>query len=157
MATYGKKISITNPSPFSNLKKEDLEKELRARGHDIVNKNKGELQEELTSILRGIQRPPALMTADGISDLLQQYEIPPCEPLHDITNVVQNLITELPCHIEDLSTQKEFEKFAVSTIGDKNQLKGSDARLFAVKLAMFAHLQFLGKKSAKTFMNYVQL
>lgn len=59
------------------------------------------------------------------------------------------MITELPCHIQDLSTQKEFEKFATSTIGYKNQLKGSDARLFAVKLAMFTHLQFLDKRISK--------
>jgi hypothetical protein len=147
--TLWKKFSLTNPSPFANLKKEDLAKELRARGHDTVNKNKGQLQEELSSILTGIQRPPALMTADDISDLLEKYEIPPCEPLHDITNVVQNIITELPCHIENLETQKEFEKFQTSTIGDKNQLKGSDARLFAVKLAMFVHLKFLDKKISK--------
>lgn len=41
-------------------------------------------------------------------------------------------------HIENKKTQAEFEAFAVVTVGDKNQLKGSDARLFAVKLAKFA-------------------
>ena len=65
------------------------------------------------------------------------YEIPACEPLRDITNVVQNLITELPAHIENKKAQQEFEKFSELTIGDKNQLKGSDARLYAIKLVKF--------------------
>lgn len=36
------------------------------------------------------------------------YEVFGCEPLHDITNVVQNIITELPHHIENKDVQKEF-------------------------------------------------
>lgn len=40
----------------------------------------------------------------GIPD----YEVLGCEPLHDITNVVQNIITELPHHIENKDVQKEF-------------------------------------------------
>lgn len=75
--------------------------------------------------------------------------MPPGEPLHDITNVVQNLITELPYHINNPDTLKDFEKFSTATIGDKNQIKGSDARLFAVNLAMFAHLKFSEKKISK--------
>lgn len=63
------------------------------------------------------------------------YEVPACEPLHDISNVVQNLITELPSHIENKKAQQEFEKFSEVTFGDKSQLKRSDARQYAVKLA----------------------
>lgn len=59
--------------------------------------------------------------------VLSSYEIPANEPLHDITNMVQNLITELPSHIQDKSAQAEFQKFSESTTGDKNQLKGSGA------------------------------
>lgn len=100
------------------------------------------MKEKLVEILHGIQRQPALLSSDIHSLSLSRYEIPPCEPLHDISNIVQNLITELPPHIEDNKVQVDFEKFANATIGDKNQLKGSDARLFAVKLAKFAHQKF---------------
>ena len=97
-------------------------KELQSRGHSTTAKSKTELQEKLAIELKGIQRPPSFFTAPPyLSDLVQNYEIPPCEPLHDITNIVQNLITEIPCHIDDQSTQKEFEQFSTATIGDKSQ------------------------------------
>ena len=104
-------FSSENYSPFINLKRDDLIEELEARGVDTFHMSKPEMQEELTTILHGIQRPPALSV----------YEIPACEPLHDITNAVQNLITELPAHIENKKAQQEFEKFSELTIGDKNQ------------------------------------
>lgn len=50
------------PSPFANLKKQDIMRELVARGHDTDDKNKVELQEELSNTLRGIQRPPAMFS-----------------------------------------------------------------------------------------------
>lgn len=72
--------------------------------------------------MHGIQRPPALFCSEHCnSDMLTIYEVPACEPLHDISNVVQNLITELPSHIENKKAQQEFEKFSEVTIGDKNQ------------------------------------
>lgn len=71
--------------------------------------------------------------------------MPPGELLHDIINAVQNQFTELPYHISNPDTLNDFEKFSIATIGDKNQQKGSDARLFAVKLPMFAHLKFMEK------------
>jgi hypothetical protein len=68
---------------------------------------------------------------------IDDYEILGCEPLHDITNIIQHLIEELPYHIENLEARQDLEKFASNTIGEKNQIKGSDARLYAVILAMF--------------------
>ena len=143
-----KSFSEKNISPFTNLKKDSLRNELHARGIDTFEKTKAEMQEELSSILHGIQRPPALLCTDAQIPSMSYYEIPPCEPLHDLTNLVQNLITELPVHIENKQTQAEFEKFSSVTVGDKNQLKGSDARLFAVKLAKFASQKFAEKKIA---------
>ena len=55
---------------------------------------------------------------------------------------MQNLITELPLHIEDSRVRVDFERFSNATIGDKNQLKGSDARLFAIKLAKFVYKKY---------------
>lgn len=116
--------------------------ELEARGIHTDRLNKSEMQEELQSVLQGIQRPPALLT-ENVDDInfLSSYEILACEPFHDITNVVQNIINELPSHIDNKSTQAEFEKFSAATIGDKNQLKGSDARLYAIKLAKFVNIK----------------
>ena len=67
---------------------------------------------------------------------IDDYEILGWEPLHDITNIIQYLIEELPYHIENLEARQDLEKNASNTIGE-NQMKGSDARLYAVKLAMF--------------------
>jgi hypothetical protein len=54
-----------------------------------------------------------------------------------VFSIIQHLIEELPYHIENLEARRDLEKFASNTIGEKNQIKGSDARLYAVKLAMF--------------------
>jgi len=56
----------------------------------------------------------------------QQYEVLACEPLHDITNVVQNSINELPSHIGNKEIAKQHEQFCSQTVGEKNQIKGSD-------------------------------
>lgn len=64
-----------------------------------------------------------------------------CEPLHDLTNVIQNLIEELLYHVPD-GTKEEFLAFSETTIGKKNQIKGSDARLYAVKLSKFTSQKF---------------
>lgn len=58
-----KGFSLMRPSPFANLKKQDIMRELVARGHDTDDKNKVELQKELSNTLRGIQRPPAMFSS----------------------------------------------------------------------------------------------
>uniref|UniRef100_K1RNL6 Uncharacterized protein n=1 Tax=Magallana gigas TaxID=29159 RepID=K1RNL6_MAGGI len=102
-------------NPFASLTKDELIDELEARNVDTYLLKKPELQEQLNNILHGIQRPPALMTDDlsksastlGIPD----HEVLGCEPLHDITNIVQNIITELPYHIESKDVQKDLKIF----------------------------------------------
>ena len=127
--------------PFRNLKKKELEEELEARSVEITDETKPKLVEHLNDILHGICRPPALMlkspTKSSKELYIDDYEILGCEPLHDITNIIQHLIEELPYHIENLEARRDLEKFASNTIGEKNQIKRSDARLYAVKLAMF--------------------
>jgi hypothetical protein len=141
--TMWKHFSASNINPLSNLKKNDLIDELDSRDIDVYNLNKTDLQSKLSEILHGIQRPaalicPSLFNDDTLSTLnCQHYEISNCEPLHDITNVVQNLLTELPHHIPSSSLQKEYQTFCELLIGDKNQIKGSDARLYAIKLAQY--------------------
>ena len=50
----------------------------------------------------------------------QQYEVLACEPLHDITNVVQTIINELPSHIDNKEIKKLYEQFCSQTVGEKN-------------------------------------
>jgi hypothetical protein len=74
---------------------------------------------------------PKIFLADSLSGFsitcvnCQHYEISNCEPLHDITNVVQNLLTELSHHMPSPSLQKEYQTFCELLIGDKNQIKGN--------------------------------
>lgn len=87
---YWKDYSENNINPLSNLKNEALTDELEARGMDTYGKSVGEMKEQLVTILHGTQRPPALFSGDIIPLSLSKYEIPPCEPLHDLTSIVQN-------------------------------------------------------------------
>lgn len=75
------------------MKKESLMDELDARGINTDRMNRSEMQGFFC--YHGIQRPPALLT-ENVDDIsfLSSYEILAWEPLHDITNVVQNIINE---------------------------------------------------------------
>lgn len=147
----GKKFDMkSNINPFQGMKKQEIEDELDQRKIKLDERKERQFsKDELDNMFReeigGIQRPPALLchsTAPENMAALESYEISNCEPLHDITNVVQNLLVELPLIFEDQETQKAYQTFKETTVGDKNQIKGSDARLFAVKLAHFSAIQY---------------
>ena len=57
----------------------------------------------LQNEMNDIQRVPALMYNNAFKSLeevnLQNYEILPSEPLHDITEHIKNLFAELPTHL----------------------------------------------------------
>lgn len=114
--------------PFRNLKKKEFEEELEARSVEITDETKPKLVEHLNDILHGICRPPALMlkspTKSSKELYIDDYEILGCEPLHDITNIIQHLIEELPYHIENLEARQDLEKFASNTIGGKKPNQG---------------------------------
>lgn len=60
--------------PFPNLRSLNLKRNLEQEAMMYSTKTKSQLQEKLTSSLRRIQKPPALLTpTDGISDLVSQY------------------------------------------------------------------------------------
>ena len=86
---------------YSNLKKEDLLKELRQRKvkHDETDLVP-DLRYKLDRTMMGIQRVPTLLFNDPTEDLenvgLGSYEILACEPLHDITNHIENIFKEIP-------------------------------------------------------------
>ena len=152
-----KKLEEGIINPFKDLKKDDMIEELEQRGIDTYHMKRDELREVLNETLHGIARPPALIAKNPKStdlNMLGNYEILCCEPLHDICNVVKNVIEELPHHINNKTTRAEFETFASKTIGQKNQISGSDARSFAIKLAKFISNQ---NEHAKIDLEYVQL
>ncbi|CAG2231598.1 unnamed protein product [Mytilus edulis] len=122
------KIKQGNINPFQNLSKDELTEELECRGIDTFRlKTKASLQEEMSDLLHGISRPPALLLHYPEKSLTESnvscYEVLPCEPLHDISNVVQNIIQELPHHVKLKSTKLDLEKFCNNTIGDKTKLR----------------------------------
>ena len=140
-----KKISSGVANPFQGLKRNEIIAELESRGIWSDDERKSIVQDKLLETLHGIARPPALCCLDPVKTMaelkIDDYEVLSCEPLHDLTNVIKNLIEELPHHVGECNKQ-EFLSFSETTIGNKNQIKGSDARLYAVKLAKFTLQKF---------------
>lgn len=63
-------------------------REFVVRGYDIDDKNKVELQEELSNILRGIQRLLVMFFIfEDVFDFLYDYEVLLGEFFYDIINV----------------------------------------------------------------------
>lgn len=131
-----------NPLQVQHMKVADIIAELDSRNIEYDGTKKAQVKEELINAHHGIARPPALLfqdlckTADELN--LGSYEIVGCEPMHDLTNIVMHVITELPNCLTDPSTQKEFKRFQAGTVGARTQIKGSNARLFAVQLVKLA-------------------
>ena len=86
-------------------------------------RNKAKLVEHLNDILHSICRPTTFMlkspTKSSKELYIDDYEILDWEPLHDITNIIQHLIEELPYHIENLEARQDLEKNASNIIGEK--------------------------------------
>ena len=134
----GRKNSLAkSPKPFKNLKKDELIRELNARGIYEGDK-KNELEKILAEDLHGVQRVPALLYTNPTSTLqsinCDKYEILSFEPLHDIGKHIENIFTELPHHLP------EREAIAVKdvitcTIGGKETKRTFDYRCALIILA----------------------
>ena len=134
------KISLRNSmdqktKPLSGLKKHELEQELASRGiYDDGRKD--ELQSLLNKKMRGKQRVPALLFNNpqaSLSELcLQEYEILPCEPLHDMGHHIENVFTELPAHLKDQES-KVIEESLELCLGNKDSKRTADYRSALVK------------------------
>ena len=114
------KLLCEKISTFTNLKMGSLRNELHARGIDLFEKTEAEIKKGTLSILRCIQRPPALLCTDAQISSMSYYEIPSCKPLHDSTNLIKNLKKKLPVNIENKQTQVEFEKCSSVTVEGMN-------------------------------------
>ena len=136
------KISLHNSKvqktkPLSGLKKHELEQELASRGiYDGGRKD--ELQSLLNKEMRGKQRVPALLFNNPqgrLSELcLQDYEILPCEPLHDVGHHIENVFTELPFHLKEQEA-KAIEESMDLCLGSKDSKRTADYRSALVKTA----------------------
>ena len=92
--------------PFKNMKVGELKAELKGRGRSGEGKRK-ELQKELSGILGGTTRIPALLHPGDVSveELnLQRYEVLFFEALHCSMNHIKNVLQQLPHHITDIDT-----------------------------------------------------
>ena len=91
----------------------------------------------LQNEMNGIQRVPALMYNDAFKSLeevnLQNYEILPCEPLHDITGHIKNLFAELPTHLPK-EEKKLFNTTVHASFDGKDCKRGCDYRASLIKL-----------------------
>jgi predicted house-cleaning noncanonical NTP pyrophosphatase (MazG superfamily) len=115
--------SLRRLTSFQKLKKKELDEELEARSIEITEETKPKLVEHLNDILHSICRPTTFMlkspTQSSKELYIDDYEILGLEPLHDITNIIQQLIEELPYNIENLEARQDLEKNASNIIGEK--------------------------------------
>ena len=126
---------------LSGLTRGELARELAARC--IYNGNtKKELQHLLDQKRHGIQRLPALLINNPqsqLSDLcLDHYEVLPVEPLHDIAHHIENLLSELPRHLNS-KEREAMERTATLSYQGKESRRGFDHRAALIKTAV--HLQ----------------
>lgn len=126
------------PEPFKNLKVDELKKELRARGKEARGSKK-ELQDDLTDLLRGTSRVPALLFGNenySLKDLnIEDYEVLFFEPLHTCLNHIANLFKELPLHMTNLDALLVFKE-VTSLALNKDKLRATDYRRALIKLTI---------------------
>jgi hypothetical protein len=128
---YGKKNSLKKASkPFQDLNKDELIRELSARGIYEGN-TKEELQNLLKEELHGVQRVPALLYPNPEVPLDEincgNYEILGFEPLHDISHHIENVLTELPSHLPKKEAS-ELNALTEFCIGGKETKRAFDYR-----------------------------
>lgn len=115
---------------FKDLSKSEVEKETKKRklyyGTSYQATSKAEMCEQLTNNLKGIQRFPALLVKEktNMSEIgCQMLEVPNCEILHDFVGMVDNIMEELPHHLEPEKRDKLLSLYATFK-NDKERMKG---------------------------------
>ena len=134
---------LRKPKPLKALKKGELLEELRGRGllEGVKSEKKIDLENEIATELCGVQRVPALLYCNPAATLeslcLGSYEALPCEPMHDISNHINNLLEELSKHLT-VEQKRVFDETWELTLGGKETKRASDYRsaiiLFAKRL-----------------------
>ncbi|KAK3734073.1 hypothetical protein QZH41_019812 [Actinostola sp. cb2023] len=129
---FEKKHSLLKPKPLKGLQKEELLGELHARKiYPHPDSTKADLEKELASQLQGIQRVPALLYCTPMSSFedhsINTYEALACEPMHDISNHICNVLEELPNHLRKEVKAIFNETFQI-TLGKKDTKRACDYR-----------------------------
>ncbi|KAK3715334.1 hypothetical protein QZH41_010105 [Actinostola sp. cb2023] len=120
-----------NPNPFSNLSKDELEREVRGRGLEVKNNLKSTMQAELSSEMKGRKRVPALLyfnpkaTLESIN--IEDYEVLTCEPMHDLSGHINNILQELPCHLPERESALMKDTVKLASEG-KDKKRACDQR-----------------------------
>ena len=103
---------------------------------------KKDLKELLVESLQGKQRVPALLINNpeaSLSDFgLENYEILPCEPLHDIGHHIENVFAELPSHLS-ADESKVIEESIKLSLAGKESKRCADYRMALIKTTAVAH------------------
>ena len=99
---------------------------------------KADLERELTSELHGVQRVPALLYCDPTASFeslnLESYEALGCEPMHDISNHIANVLEELPKHLQG-QAKTTFDETWELTLGGKETKRACDHRFAIIMFA----------------------
>ena len=115
---------------FEKMKVGDIRKELNRRGVSTEGKKKPELEEIFRSIRQGITNIPPLLQPNPMANLeeiqLGQYEVAPCEPLHDLKGHFSNIIDESE-HLLTGSALDVFKQVKAAVL-NKTTLRCSDYR-----------------------------
>lgn len=96
------------------------------------------MQQELTSILQGVQRVPTLLVLNPQQPLsslnLSQYEVLDCEPLPDLKGHISHLLQEVP-HLLPTSPKEECLKIIENTV-PKQKVSGARYRVALMTVFM---------------------
>jgi len=130
-------------NPYKNLKVNEIKAELRARGRSDIGK-KTELEKELSEMLGGTTRLPALLHPNNDFDVnlkslnLENYEVLCFEALHCSMNHIKNILQELTHHITDIDTLIKLKEI-LSVQFSKEKMRGVDYRktLIFVTIALY--------------------
>ena len=131
------------PTPFKTIKKYQLEQELDARGINPCGTSyhtahRSDLDAVLTEELKGILRLPAIIISQPEASLqslgCHMYEVPHMEVMHDMCNMVNHIMLELPFY----SKSQKLTDFVQYLRNDHQKFRAIDARRYCVRLCVFA-------------------
>ena len=85
-----------------------------------------------------MRRLPALCSnGHSLEELhLENYEVVHCDPLHDFKNIIHHILEELPYQVENQDLKDKVSEFCKTCIGERRNIRGTDARLYLVQLAL---------------------
>ena len=123
---------------YDNLNKDELRRELEARGvKDYPTTRKGRV-DTLKGILCGVQRVPSLLMfcpESTLTDLnLQEYVVLPFEPLHDLKGYLGSVLRKLPSVLPDGILKRGVCTY-LDSVWKKAHLYGSDMREALIEVA----------------------